>query len=42
MGEGHSDIYHDHGLHEQVDEEHRQHEQESEELPRIIYSEAMI
>lgn len=37
-----SDLYHDHGLHEQVYEERRHHEQEAEELPRIICSEAFI
>lgn len=37
-----SDLYHDHGLHEQVYEDRRQHEQEAEEFPRIICSEAFV
>ena len=37
-----SDLYHDHGLHERVYEERRLQEQESEELPRIICSEAFV
>jgi len=37
-----ADIYHDHGLHEQVYEERRLHEQEAEDLPRIICSEAFV
>ena len=37
-----SDIYLDHGLHEHVHEERRLHEMESEELPRIICSEALV
>jgi hypothetical protein len=37
-----ADIYHDHGLHEQVYEDRRLHEQEAEGLPRIICSEAFV
>jgi hypothetical protein len=37
-----TDLYHDHGLHERVYEERRLHEQESEEVPRIICSEALV
>lgn len=37
-----TDLYHDHGLHEQVYEERRHHEQEAEELPRVICSEAFV
>jgi hypothetical protein len=37
-----ADIYHDHGLHEQVYEDRRLHEQEAEELPRIMCSEAFV
>jgi hypothetical protein len=37
-----TDLYHDHGLHEGVYEERRLHEQESEEIPRIICSEAFV
>jgi superfamily II DNA or RNA helicase len=37
-----TDIYHDHGLHEQVYEDRRLHEQEAENFPRIICSEAFI
>jgi hypothetical protein len=37
-----TDIYHDHGLHEQVYEDRRLHEQEAEDLPRIICSEAFV
>ncbi len=37
-----TDLYHDHGLHERVYDEQRIHEQASEELPRIICSEALV
>jgi hypothetical protein len=37
-----TELYHDHGLHERVYEERRLHEQESDDLPRVICSEAMI
>jgi hypothetical protein len=37
-----ADIYHDHGLHEQIYEDRRLHEQEAEGLPRIICSEAFV
>jgi hypothetical protein len=37
-----TDIYHDHGLHEQVYEDRRHHEQEAEDLPRILCSEAFV
>ena len=37
-----ADIYHDHGLQEQAYEERRFHEQESDEIPRIICSEALV
>jgi hypothetical protein len=37
-----TDVYHDHGLHEHVHEERRRHEIESEELPRVICSEALV
>ncbi|MBE3142718.1 MAG: helicase [Planctomycetes bacterium] len=37
-----SELYHDHGLDEHAYEERRLHEQESEELPRIICSEALV
>jgi hypothetical protein len=37
-----SDIYRDHGLHEQEYAERRRHEQESEELPHIVCSEALV
>ena len=37
-----ADIYHDHGLQEQAYEEQRFHEQESDEIPRIICSEALV
>jgi len=37
-----TDLYHDHGLHEQVYEERRQHEQDAEDLPRVICSEAFV
>jgi hypothetical protein len=37
-----TDLYHDHGLHEQVDADRIRHEQESEEFPRIICSEAFV
>lgn len=37
-----SDLYHDHGLNEQVYEERRQREQEAGELPRIICSEGFV
>jgi hypothetical protein len=37
-----TDIYHDHGLHEQIYEDRRLHEQEAEGLPRIICSEAFV
>lgn len=36
------ELYHDHGMHEYSYEEHRLHEEESEELPRIICSEALV
>jgi hypothetical protein len=36
-----TDLYHDHDLDQRVYEERRLHEQESEELPRIICSEAL-
>ena len=37
-----TDIYHDHGLHEQAYEDRRRHEQEAEGLARIICSEAFV
>jgi len=37
-----TDLYHDHGLQERVYEERRLHEEESEELPRVICSEALV
>ena len=37
-----SELYLDHGMHEYTYEEHRLHEEESEELPRIICSEALV
>lgn len=37
-----SDIYRDHGLHEQEYADRRLHEQESEEIPHIVCSEALV
>jgi len=37
-----SDIYRDHGLHEQEYADRRKHEQESEEVPHIVCSEALV
>jgi hypothetical protein len=37
-----TDLYHDHGLQDRVYEDRRLHEQESEELPRVICSEAFV
>jgi hypothetical protein len=37
-----TDLYHDHGLAERTPEERREHELESEELPRIVCSEAFV
>lgn len=37
-----ADIYHNHGLQEQAYEERRFHEQESDEIPRIVCSEALV
>jgi hypothetical protein len=37
-----SELYHDHGLDERVSEERRKLEEESDSLPRIICSEALI
>ncbi|HQP25892.1 MAG TPA: C-terminal helicase domain-containing protein, partial [Smithellaceae bacterium] len=37
-----SDIYRDHGLHEQEYADRRRHEQESEEVPHIVCSEALV
>jgi superfamily II DNA/RNA helicase len=37
-----SDIYRDHGLHEQEYADRRRHEQESEEIPYIVCSEALV
>jgi len=37
-----SDIYRDHGLQEQEYADRRRHEQESEEVPHIVCSEALV